>query len=54
MSTLEKRVPYVARAEDHLQLSTGNHAQKIISHFLQGNGPGIFQHDNAGPHKARK
>ena len=32
----------------------GAYAQKIISHFLQNNGPGIFQHDNARPHTTRK
>ena len=33
---------------------TGVHAQKIISHFVQNNGPGSFQHDNARPHTTRK
>ena len=28
----------------------GVHAQKIINHFMQNNGPGIFQHDKARPH----
>ena len=30
------------------------HAQRIISHFLQNNGPDIFQHDNARPHTTCK
>ena len=30
------------------------HAQMIISHFVQNNGPGIFTHDNARPHTTRK
>ena len=29
-------------------------AQKIISYFMQNNGPGIFKHDNARPHTTRK
>ena len=32
----------------------GLHAQKIINHFMQNNGLGIFQHDNARPHKKHK
>ena len=32
----------------------GVHVQKIISHFVQNNGPSIFQHDNARPHTIRK
>ena len=32
----------------------GVHAQKIVNHFMQNNGPGIFQHDNARPHTTRK
>ena len=32
----------------------GVHAQMIISHFVQINGPGIFQHENARPHTTRK
>ena len=32
----------------------GVHAQKIINHFMQNYGPGIFQHDNARPHTTRK
>ena len=30
------------------------HAHKIISHFVQNNGPGIFQRDNTRPHTTRK
>ena len=37
-----------------LLVFTGVHAKRIISHFLQNNGPGIFQHDNARPHTTRK
>ena len=32
----------------------GVHAQKIINHFVQNNGPDIFQHDNTRPHTTRK
>ena len=32
----------------------GVHAQKIINHFVQNNGPDIFQYDNARPHTTRK
>ena len=32
----------------------GVHAQKILNHFIQNNGPDIFQHDNARPHTTRK
>ena len=32
----------------------GVHPQKIINHFVQNNGPDIFQHDNARPHTTRK
>ena len=32
----------------------GVHTQKIITHFMQNYGPGIFQHDNARPHTTRK
>ena len=32
----------------------GIHAQKIINHFMQNNGPGIYQHDNARPHTTHK
>ena len=32
----------------------GVHAHKIINHFMQNNGPGIFQHDNAMSHKMSK
>ena len=32
----------------------GVHAQMIISHFVQNNGPGIFQHVNARPRTTRK
>ena len=32
----------------------GVHAQKIINHFMQNNGPGISQHDNARPHTTLK
>ena len=32
----------------------GVHAQMIISHFVQNNGPGICQHENARPHTTRK
>ena len=30
------------------------HASKIMNHFMQNNGPGIFQHDNARPHTTHK
>ena len=30
------------------------HAQKIINHFIQNNGPGILQHDNARLHTTLK
>ena len=30
------------------------HAQKVIKHFMQNTGPGIFQHGNARPHTTRK
>ena len=33
---------------------TGVHAHKTISHFVQNNGPGIFQHDNTRPHTTRE
>ena len=32
----------------------GIHAHKMISHFVQNNGPGIFQHDNTRPRTTRK
>ena len=32
----------------------GADAQKILNHFMQNNGPDIFQHGNARPHTARK
>ena len=32
----------------------GVHAQKIVNHFVQNNGPDIFQHDKARPHTTRK
>ena len=32
----------------------GVHALKIISHFVQNNGPVIFQYDNAKPNTTRK
>ena len=32
----------------------GVHAQKIFKHFMQNNGPGLFQHDNARPHTKLK
>ena len=32
----------------------GVHAQKIINHIMQNNGPGIFQHDNARLHTTCK
>ena len=32
----------------------GVHSQKIINHFMQNYGPGIFQHNNARPHTTRK
>ena len=31
----------------------GVHAQMIINRFMQNNGPGIFHHENAMPHKTR-
>ena len=39
---------------NHQPLLLGVHAQKIINHFLQNNGPGIFQHYNARPHTSHK
>ena len=32
----------------------GVNAQKIIIYFMRNKGPGIFQHDNARPHKMRQ
>ena len=32
----------------------GVNAQKIINHFMENNGPGIFQDDNARPHTTHK
>ena len=43
-----KRQPYI------IACLYGVHAQMIISHFVQNNGPGIFQHENARPHTTRK
>ena len=37
-----------------LLVFTEVNAQKIISHFVQNNGPDIFQHKNARSHTTRK